>query len=136
MVHKIEQVAESLNETDFDLSAIVDVVSTGAGIMAEGGLPLINDTPNVFVCRICGHLELGQVLENCPICQAWPETFQEFIPVYWLNALDPFEAIKKLNRTPIEIEELLAGLPNEMVEQHFEDGSWAVRNLITHFRDA
>jgi hypothetical protein len=136
LAHKIEQVAAFLNKTDFDLRAIVGVLNNGAGIMAEGRLPLIKDTPNVFVCRICGHLELGQVLKPCPTCQAWPETFQEFIPVYWLNVLDPFEALKKLHQTPIEIEELLAGLPNEMVEKQIEDGSWAVRNLVTHFRDA
>ena len=136
LANKINQVVESLNKTDFDIREIVGVLNNGAAIMAEGRLPLFNDTPNVFVCRICGHLEIGQVLESCPTCQAWPETFQEFIPVYWLNALDPFESINNLHQTPVEIEQLLEGLSDKMVEKQSTNGGWAVRNLITHFRDA
>lgn len=114
------------------LSALVQ----GAAVMAGGGVPLISVTPHPYVCRTCGHLLLGQPEANCPTCGAWPATYQRFMPVYWLDALEPPAALARLRQTPGEVAKLLDGLSEAQLNQAPADGGWAIRNVLTHLRDA
>ena len=79
----------------------------------EGRVPLIHETPHPNVCRTCGHLTLAEPATQCPRCGAWPSTYQRFMPVYWLDALEPLAALAKLRQTPVAVAALLAGLPEE-----------------------
>jgi rubrerythrin len=36
------------------------------------------DEVNIYLCPICGHIELGQAPENCPICGAPASRYIEF----------------------------------------------------------
>jgi hypothetical protein len=108
----------------------------GANALAENRIPSIIETPHPFVCRTCGHLTMGDVTEKCPTCGAWPDTFQWFAPIYWLEALDPPAALEKLRQTPIEVAALLEGLSEQATTREPADGGWAIRNVITHLRDA
>jgi hypothetical protein len=97
---------------------------------------MISETPHPNVCRTCGHVALGEPVEKCPTCGAWPGTYQRFMPVYWLDALEPFAALATLRQTPVEVAALLQGLPEDMLNQPADDGGWAIRNTVTHLRDA
>ncbi|MEW5869156.1 MAG: DinB family protein [Chloroflexota bacterium] len=108
----------------------------GAAALVQGRLPSIKETPHPYVCRTCGHLVLGEAAEKCPTCGAWPETFQWFPPIYWLEALDPFAALERLRRTPEKVSALLEGLSEHAMTIQPADGGWAVRNIIAHLRDA
>lgn len=108
----------------------------GAAALTEGRLLLIYEIPHPYLCRTCGHLTLGGFPEKCPDCGAWGETFQWFPPVYWLEALDPAEAVERLRKTPLEVAELLEGLSEEAMNQPAEDRGWAIRNAVSHLRDA
>lgn len=116
--------------------AVVAALRRGAAVLAEGRLPLIDDTPHPYVCRTCGAMALGTPTDNCPTCGARPDTFQWFPPVYWLQALDPPAAQDRLRRTPFEVAALLDGLTEEDMARRPADGGWAVRHILTHLRDA
>jgi uncharacterized damage-inducible protein DinB len=116
--------------------ALPAALERGAAALAEGRVPLIDETPHPFVCRTCGQVALGEVTEQCPTCGAWPDTFQRFMPNYWLDALEPFAALETLRRTPEDVAGLLAGLSEEAMNRPPEEGGWAIRNVVTHLRDA
>jgi hypothetical protein len=127
----IERIAASLDDADLQAA-----FRTGASALTSGLAPLIEQTPHPYVCRTCGHLTLANAPEKCPTCGAWGETFQWFPPVYWLEALDPVEALERLRKTPLEVAALIEGLSEEALNRPPADGGWAIRNTIIHLRDA
>lgn len=115
---------------------LLAALQRGAAAMAAGRLPLIHETPHPYVCRTCGHLVLGEPAHKCPVCGTWPATFKRFLPVYWLNALEPMAALKQLRRTPLDVVALLEGLPEAALSRPPQDGGWSIRHTVSHLRDA
>jgi hypothetical protein len=111
-------------------------IDHGASVMREGRLPLIDELPDPYVCRTCGELVLARPESPCAVCGAWPTTFQRFRPIYWLDDLQPEEALAQLRRTPDQVAGLLAGLTEEALARPGPDGGWSIREVITHLRDA
>jgi len=135
LVGEIERAAHAL--AAFEVGEdIINALQRGAAAMAEGRLPLIHETPQPCVCRTCGHLVLGDSAQKCPVCGAWPATFRQFLPVYWLDALQPLAALKQLRQTPLDVAALLDGLSEADLSQVPDDGGWAIRNIVSHLRDA
>jgi hypothetical protein len=134
-VSEIERAVAALGQIGID-EALLDAMKRGAATMAQGRLPLIQETPHAHVCRTCGHLVLGEPAEKCPTCAARPATFRRFLPVYWLDALDPIAALERLRQTPLDVAAFLEGLPEEAMSQRPADGGWAIRNIVSHLRDA
>ena len=98
---------------------------------------MIDETPHPYVCRTCGHLVLGEADGKCPTCGAWPDTFQWFAPIYWLEALDPPAAMEKLCHTPLEGRRVAGGIVRGGDDVLLPvDGGWAIRNIVSHLRDA
>jgi uncharacterized damage-inducible protein DinB len=116
--------------------ALLAALERGAAALDEGRVPLIDETPHPSVCRTCGQVALGEVTDQCPVCGAWPDTYQRFMPNYWLDALEPFAVLETLRRTPEEVAALLAGLSEEAMSCPPQGGGWAIRNVVTHLRDA
>lgn len=56
--------------------------------------------------------------------------------MYWLEALNPAESLERLRKTPLEVAALLEGLSEEALNRPAEDGGWAIRNAVSHLRDA
>jgi hypothetical protein len=135
LVTEIEWAIAALGQLGID-EALLDALRRGAAAMAEGRLPLIQETPHAHVCRTCGHLVLGEPAEKCPTCAARPATFKRFVPVYWLDALDPIAALESLRQTPSDVAAVLEGLSEEAMNQRPADGGWAIRNVVSHLRDA
>lgn len=131
LANDIERIAASLDDADLQTA-----FRAGASALTSGRLSLINEIPHPYVCRTCGHLTLGGAPEKCPTCGARGETFQWFPPVYWLEALDPAAALERLRTTPLEVAALIEGLSEEALTHPPADGSWAIRNVISHLRDA
>jgi uncharacterized damage-inducible protein DinB len=44
--------------------------------------------------------------------------------------------VERLRRTPVEVASLIEGLSEAQVNQAPTDGGWAIRNVLTHLRDA
>lgn len=135
LVDALEHAVDSLAEMEVG-TQLIEALRKGTVAMAEGRIPSITDTPHPYVCRTCGQIAMGEVHEKCPTCGAWPDTFQWFAPIYWLEALDPPAALVKLRQTPQEVAALLGGLTEETMTQIPQDGGWAIHNIITHMRDA
>ena len=135
LVADIQQTADALSDLDVD-EDLLDALRRGAAALSEGRVPLVKETPNPYVCRTCGHLTLHEPTEKCPTCGAWSGTYQRFLPVYWLDALEPFSALEKLRQTPVEVAALIKGLPEVTMNQRPKDGGWAIRNVVSHLRDA
>lgn len=135
LVEEIEKVAVALSRLEMS-EELLAAFRCGANALTEGRIPSIIETPHPYVCRTCGQIVLGTVTEKCPTCGAWPDTFQWFAPIYWLEALDPPTALEKLRQTPLKVAALLDGLPEQAMTQEPQDGGWAIRNIITHMRDA
>ncbi|HNS01248.1 MAG TPA: DinB family protein [Anaerolineae bacterium] len=131
LVRDIERLAASLDDAHLQTA-----FRGGASALTSGRLPLIREIPHPYVCRTCGYLTLGEVPEKCPDCGAWGGTFQWFAPVYWLEALDPTEALERLRKTPLEVAALIAGLTEDEMTRPPADGGWAIRNTVSHLRDA
>jgi hypothetical protein len=127
----IERIAASLDDANLQTA-----FRAGASALTSGRVPLIEQTPHPYVCRTCGHLALTHAPQKCPNCGAWGETFQWFPPVYWLEALDPAEALEQLRKTPLEVATLIEGLSEEAMTRPAPDGGWAIRNVVSHLRDA
>jgi len=115
---------------------LVSALKRGGAAMAQGRLPLINETPHAYVCRTCGHTALGEPAAKCPTCGAWPATFQQFLPVYWLDDLEPFAALETLRQTPAEVAALLDGLSENALTRQPKGGGWSIREVVSHLRDA
>ena len=127
----IERIAAALDDADLQTA-----FRAGASALTSGRVPLIQETPHPYVCRTCGHLALTNPPQKCPDCGAWGGTFQWFPPVYWLEALDPAEALEQLRQTPLQVAALIEGLGEEALNRPAPDGGWAIRNVISHLRDA
>jgi uncharacterized damage-inducible protein DinB len=135
LVSEIERAVTALSALGAD-EDLLAALKRGAAAMAEGRLPLIHETPHPYVCRACGHMVLGEPADKCPTCGAWPATFKQFLPVYWLDALEPFAALEKLRQTPSDVAALVEGLSEEDLNRQPQDGGWAIRNIVAHLRDA
>jgi rRNA maturation endonuclease Nob1 len=131
----IKRTAEALASLDVS-GDLLSALMQGAEVMAEGGLPLFSLIPHPYVCRSCGHLILAEPTETCPTCGAWSDTYQRFMPNYWFDALEPPAAMQRLRQTPAEVEKLLEGLSDAQLDWQPPDKGWAMRNILTHLRDA
>lgn len=131
----IQQTVNALSGLNVNADLLTSL-KRGAEIMAQGQLALIDVTPHPYVCRTCGHLALDQPPDKCPTCGAWADSFQKFMPNYWFDALEPPAAMATLRQTPIQVEKLLKGLSESVLNQQPQDGGWAIRNVVSHLRDA
>jgi len=117
-------------------SDVIGAFQRGTEALSEGRLPLIHEIPHPYVCRTCGHIIMGEVTEKCPVCGAWPDTFQGFASFYRLDALDPHSTLENLSQTPLEVAVLLDELSEQALAHPPKDGGWAIRNIVTHLRYA
>lgn len=132
---KLDAAIDTLAE--FEVTApLVETVKRGARAMAEGRLAMIDETPHAYVCRTCGHAVTEASSEVCPICHALPQTFEEFLPVYWMEHFDPFESLDNLRKTPQSVAALIEGLTEVQLNKAPQEGAWSIRNAVTHLRDA
>jgi len=131
----IIEIAEELIKFDLDAN-LIQALQVGASAMFEGRLTMIDETPHPYVCRTCGYSVMDLPLSNCPVCGARPRTFRRFLPVYWLEAMDPIEAMNWLRKTPEEVKNLIDGVSEDDLSKGSIAGEWSIRNVLSHLRDA
>ncbi len=122
---------------DLGLSdGLAQAIARGTAATAAGRLPLINEIPDPYICRTCGEASLIKPQAQCPVCGAWPTSFQHFFPVYWLNELEPPAALAQLRQTPETVAALLDGLDEARLNLPAHDGGWSMRQVVSHLLDA
>ncbi|MFQ5812966.1 MAG: DinB family protein [Anaerolineae bacterium] len=90
------------------------------------------EIPQVYVCRTCGEIALGQAPQRCPTCGARALTFREFLPVYYLEPLSPPQVMAALVSGPDEVEDTIKDLSEEQMTQPPRPGEWAIRGVLWH----
>ena len=127
----LREIADGLGDTN--ASALAAPLRSAAEALDSGGVPLYRDTPDPFVCRICGFVSLGSDQERCPECGRWSTAAEPFKAIYWLRASSPPEALSLLAATPAEIEAILrSGDPSVPGS----DGGWSAHQTLEHLHNA
>jgi rubrerythrin len=103
--------------------------------LAAGRLPGYSETPDPYVCRICGDL-FFDIDDPCPTCGSIPDTFKRYRPNYWIEALDPFESLLYLRSTPEKVASFLEKASRPNISTTAETEGWSLRQAISHLRDA
>ncbi|HET7010962.1 MAG TPA: DinB family protein [Anaerolineales bacterium] len=92
-----------------------------------------HDSGDLAVCRSCGTLMIAAIPDRCPGCGAWKLTFRVFLPVHFLEPLEPETALKWLKATPKILGELMAGLDAASISAPPAPGEWSMREAMHHF---
>jgi hypothetical protein len=125
---EMARVNHELRAAGFD-AAIVELLERSTASVVDGGFPGLDEIPNPNVCRHCGQMMVGGHPERCPACGAWHLTFHAFIPSSLFEPRDNETIRAALQRNLDEIERVLAGTP----EQNVDQGPWTLRQILVHF---
>lgn len=127
----LREIADGL--TDSNASVLAAPLRTAAEALDSGGVPLYVDTPDPFVCRICGFVSLESDQERCAECGRWSTAAEPFKAIYWLSASTPPEAISLLSSAPAAIESILgSGDPTAPGPE----GGWSAHQTLEHLNNA
>jgi predicted Zn-ribbon and HTH transcriptional regulator/uncharacterized damage-inducible protein DinB len=90
------------------------------------------DAPRVFTCRTCGFLAMDEAPDRCPRCEAPRLVFREHLPVWYLEPMKAAEALAELATGPDRVDRVLAGHPDETLNQRPRPGEWSARDTLEH----
>jgi len=96
---------------------------------------LIEEAPDVFVCRSCGHAALGSPPDRCPGCRSRSGRFRKFVAFFNgdnSEPIDPMKVLLLLAHNTDELERLVHGLSEEQLNQAVEGSDWSIRDHIAH----
>ncbi|NCF69643.1 MAG: hypothetical protein GWP61_27150 [Chloroflexi bacterium] len=100
---------------------------------------LLENAPDVFVCRTCGHAALGQAPQHCPDCGAWPGRFRKFVAFFNGDnhePINPVHVLDMLEESVDTVKELTSNLSEESMNEKPSDSEWSIREHMAHFFDA
>lgn len=98
----------------------------------SGRHPPDNITQRVFVCRRCGQVFLGDPPGECNACHSGRLTFQEVLPIYYLEPLEVAVLLAALQTAPARIVRACAGVDNERARR----GKWPLADVMSHLLGA
>lgn len=135
MVTELAVVIEVLEEDD-RLTEVTAALKQGLEALESqwGGY----NAPDAFVCRICGHMTLGQPKDRCPDCGAWAGSFREFVAFFKrdnMQPLNPEDVVDLLERNGASLARLVDGLSEEAMHRELVSGEWSIRDHMAHFYD-
>ena len=119
---------------------LISALESGRQALEEGrpGDLLIEEAPDVFVCRSCGHPSLGSLPDHCPECGAWPGRYRKFVAMFNgdnLEPTNPMEVLALLAYNAEELQKLVGGLSEEEMALRSMPGVWSIYEHISHFYD-
>lgn len=113
-------------------SELIAALQYGRQAAREDRIIPWTEIPQVYVCRTCGEIALGQAPQRCPTCSARALTLREFPPVYYLEPLPPQQVMAALITGPDEVEDTVKGLSEEQMTRPPRPGEWAIRDVLWH----
>jgi rubrerythrin len=99
---------------------------------------LIEEAPDVFVCRTCGYAALGSAPDHCPDCGAWPGRFRKFVAFFNgdnFEPTDPTEVLDLLARNADALSALVGDLSEDVTSRKPADDIWSIHEHVAHFYD-
>lgn len=127
LTHAIEMLAARGFKSDF-----IAALKRGQAGARENRTITLEEIPPVRVCRACGELMLGELFERCPNCGARALAFREFPPIFFLEPLEPRQALLELEKGPDQVEAAIHGLSAEQMDQTPAPGEWAISYVLLH----
>lgn len=116
--------------------ALLDVLERVQATVAAGSVPLIEEAPDVFVCRVCGHTALASAPGICPTCNAWPATFRHFAGIFNVDNPDPLASLALLEQGPDVVAGLIGDLPEATLTAVPAPDAWPLQRALQHLVDA
>ena len=99
----------------------------------EGRTISLADAPRVRVCRVCGHLFLGDDVPGaCPECEAPALSLQEELPVWYLEPADRGAIMAALAAGPRHLAVALHGRADEDLARPPAPGEWSAVQALEH----
>jgi predicted Zn-ribbon and HTH transcriptional regulator len=122
-------------------SDLIVALRLGSGKLArqEHRDLLVEESPDVFVCRTCGHVASRQPPAHCPDCGSWPGRFRKFVPVFNADNAEPtnpLAVMALLASNGDDLESLVGDLPEEICVRRPSPTVWSIREHVAHFSDA
>lgn len=121
-------------------SDLVAVLETGQRALEEnrGADLLIEEAPDVFVCRTCGYADLESAPTHCPDCGAWPSSFRKIVAFFNRDNTEPdnpLDILSILQKNADDLKRLAEPLSEEQLSQKPNANDWSIREHIAHFYD-
>lgn len=121
-------------------SELVAVLETSQRALEEnrGSDLLVEEAPDVFVCRTCGYSTLKRAPANCPDCGAWPSNFRKFVALFNRDNIEPdnpLDTLSLLQKNADDLISLAEPLSEEKLIQKPNEKDWSIREHIAHFYD-
>lgn len=119
---------------------LVAVLRTGQRALEEGrGADLlIEEAPDVFVCRTCGYQAIEDAPERCPDCGAWAGSFRKFVAFFNQDNAEPgnpYDLLSLLKQNADDLKRLVEPLTEGQLTQKPNAYDWSIRDHIAHFYD-
>jgi RNA polymerase subunit RPABC4/transcription elongation factor Spt4 len=129
---EMRSVVDEMSSRDSTSKALKSAMGYSIDAFERGDWPLLTDIPKTWVCRFCGEVMLGESPERCPTCQSRRITFQESLPVFYLDPMEPDEIAQALGANLSDIEHSVDGVSEEQADQ----GVWPMREILSHLLEA
>jgi hypothetical protein len=125
------RVADALSVAGEDPALVASLRAAARAAEAGSTLPL-SDAPRTWTCRNCGRISLGSVAAWCPTCESPVTQAREELPVWYLEPIQPAEALERLEDGLEALDSILADCPDESMERPPAVGEWSVRDVLRH----
>lgn len=99
---------------------------------------LIEEAPDVFVCRTCGYTTLESAPTHCPDCGALSSSFRKFVAFFNRDNTEPdnpLDILSLLQKNADDLKMLAKPLSEEQLTQRPNANDWSIREHIAHFYD-
>jgi hypothetical protein len=116
--------------------ALLNALEEAQATVAAGDVPLIENAPDAYVCRICGYTTLAAPPDRCPTCDAWPATFRHFAGIFNVDNPDPLASLDLLAQGPDLVAGLLDNMPETALTAEPAPGAWSLQRALQHLLDA
>ncbi len=139
MQSELAQCLDDMNHSDVSQD-FVAVLETGQQALEEkrGADLLIEEAPDVFVCRTCGYAALESAPEHCPDCGGWSANFRKFVAFFNKENTEPdnpLDILSILQKNADDLKRLIESLSEEQLTQKPNANDWSIREHIAHFYD-
>ncbi len=139
MVQELETSVQHLKASGADAGLIAALESGLAKLVRQDHRDmLVDEAPDVFVCRTCGHVSLGQPPDHCPDCGSWPGRFRKFVPMFNGDSAEPsnpMTVLVLLTKNAADLERLVGDLSEDVSARRPSAVVWSIREHVAHFYD-
>jgi uncharacterized damage-inducible protein DinB len=111
---------------------VLQALAHGRQAVRENRITPYTEIPDVFVCRKCGTILFAAEASDCTDCGAAAITLRNFLPVYFMEAISPAQAVASLATAIGELEDIITPLNEGQLAQAPRPGEWSIRDAILH----